>query len=185
VDCRLTTDRLRVRPWRIEDAEAALAIYGIPDVTGWLTPATARIGDLPAMRAVLHAWVEMQPNLLPPRGRWAIERIADQGVVGGLAIRLLPPYEVDLELSFQLRLEEWGKGYATEAAGALIGWAFTQDVAELFAVVLPSNSRAIATIQRLGMEWVGETSKYYDHTLQVYRIRPTGVSRHDGASTNP
>jgi RimJ/RimL family protein N-acetyltransferase len=112
VDCRLTTDRLRVRPWRIEDAEAALAIYGIPDVTGWLTPATARIGDLPAMRAVLHAWVEMQPNLLPPRGRWAIERIADQGVVGGLAIRLLPPYEVDLELSFQLRLEEWGKGYA-------------------------------------------------------------------------
>jgi RimJ/RimL family protein N-acetyltransferase len=112
VDCRLTTERLRVRPWGVEDARAALGIYGIPDVTGWLTPATARIGDLPAMRAVLHAWVKMQPNLPPPRGRWAIERIADQGVVGGLAIRLLPPYEVDLELSFQLRLEEWGKGYA-------------------------------------------------------------------------
>jgi len=46
-----------------EDAEAALAIYGIPDVTGWLTPATARIGDLPAMRAVLHAWVESGPTV--------------------------------------------------------------------------------------------------------------------------
>jgi GNAT superfamily N-acetyltransferase len=82
----------------------------------------------------------------------------------------------DLEISFQLRPEEWGKGYATEAAGALIRWAFAQDAEELFAVVLPHNTRAIATIERLGMEWVGETTKYYDRTLQVYRIRPGDVS---------
>jgi RimJ/RimL family protein N-acetyltransferase len=169
----------------MQDAEAALAIYGIPDVTGWLTPATDRIGDLPAMRMVLHAWMQMQPNLPPPRGRWAIERTVDQVVVGGLAIRPLPPDEVDLEVSFQLRLQQWGNGYATEAAGALIEWAFTQQVAELFAVVLPNNSRAIATIQRLGMEWVGETTKYYEHTLQVYRIRPTDVPHHSRVRANP
>lgn len=176
----ITTDRLRVRPWRVDDAEAALATYGVADVTGWLTPATDRIGDLPAMRAVLHAWVEAQPNLQPPRGRWAIERLDDSAVVGGLAIRLLPPYKVDLEVSFQLRPEEWGKGYATEAAGALIHWAFTHDVDELFAVAIPDNTRAIATTERLGMEWVGETTKYYDRTLQVHRIRP-GDLREDQA----
>jgi RimJ/RimL family protein N-acetyltransferase len=175
VEFSLATERLRVRPWMVDDAQAALATYGVADVSGWLTPATDRIGDLPAMRAVLQAWVEAQPNLPPPRGRWAIERLADGVVVGGLAIRLLPPYEVDLEISFQLRPEEWGNGYAAEAAEALIQWAFTQNADELFAVAIPNNTRAIATTQRLGMEWVGETTKYYDRPLQVYRVRPSGL----------
>jgi RimJ/RimL family protein N-acetyltransferase len=175
VEFSLATERLRVRPWMVDDAQAALATYGVADVSGWLTPATDRIGDLPAMRAVLQAWVEAQPNLPPPRGRWAIERLSDGVVVGGLAIRLLPPYEVDLEISFQLRPEEWGNGYAAEAAEALIQWAFTQNADELFAVAIPNNTRGIATTQRLGMEWVGETTKYYDRPLQVYRVRPSGL----------
>ena len=43
---------------------------------------------------------------------------------------------------------------------------------ELLAVVRPANRRAEATVRRLGMEWVGETDKYYDLRLQVYRLRP-------------
>ena len=101
---------------------------------------------------------------------------ADSGVVGGLAIRLLLPRLVDLEISFQLRPEEWGNGYAAAAAGALIRWALTQDIGELYAVAIPSNTRAIATCERLGMQWVGETNKYYDRrTLQVHRIRPADL----------
>lgn len=169
----LLTERLAVRPWAVSDADDALATYGIADVTGWLTPATDRVGDAAAMRSVLAAWAEAQVNLAPPRGRWAIERRADGVVVGGLAIRLLPPYDQDLEISFQLRPDAWGHGYATEAAAALIGWAFGNDEAEeLFAVALPDNARAIATAHRLGMSWVGETDKYYGRTLRVYRIRP-------------
>jgi RimJ/RimL family protein N-acetyltransferase len=173
VEPALTTERLRIRPWTVDDADAALATYGVAEVTGWLTPETEQIGDRAAMRSVLQAWVEAQANLQPPRGRWAIERLADGAVIGGLAIRLLPPRLVDLEISYQLRPEEWGNGYATEAAGALIRWAFTQNIGELYAVALTSNTRAIATSERLGMQWVGETSKYYDgRTLQVHRIRP-------------
>lgn len=168
----LETERLRVRGWRPEDTEDALATYGVADVTGWLTPETDRIGDGDAMRAVLVAWTEAQQNLEAPRGRWAIERRTDGVVVGGLAIRLLPPYDQDLEISFQLRPDAWGRGYATEAAFALIGWALGQpDVEELFAVARPDNEPAIATARRLGLEWVGETDKYYGRTLWVYRIR--------------
>jgi RimJ/RimL family protein N-acetyltransferase len=68
-----------------------------------------------------------------------------------------------------------GDGYATEAAGALIAWALTHDVDELFAVARPNNVRAIATAKRLGMQWVGETAKYYGLRLQVYRIRPNDL----------
>ncbi|HKN56476.1 MAG TPA: GNAT family N-acetyltransferase [Amycolatopsis sp.] len=171
----LTTDRLVVRDWTSDDAEAAHAIYGAEDVTHWLTPAMDRVGDVAAMRSVLHAWQEAQPNLPPPRGRWAIERREDGVVVGGLGIHLLPPFEEDLELSWQLSPDAWGQGYAAEASRALTAWAFTQDIEELFAVARPNNTRAIATAKRIGMQWVGETTKYYGLRLQVYRIRPTDV----------
>ena len=35
----------------------------------------------------------------------------------------------------------------------------------------PANERAEAAARRLGMTWVGETDKYYDLRLNVYRIR--------------
>ena len=168
----MVTDRLRVRPWATTDADDALATYGVADVTGWLTPATDKVGDVTAMRSVLETWAQAQDPYSEIGGRWAIERRADGVVVGGLAIRLLPPYEEDLEISFQLRPDAWRHGYATEAAAVLIRWAFANGMDELFAVARPDNTRAIAAAHRLGMQWVGETDKYYDRTLQVLRIRP-------------
>lgn len=164
-----------MRDWAVSDAEDALRIYGAEEVAHWLTPEMHRVGDVTAMRAVLQAWVEAQPNLIPPTGRWAIERQEDNRVVGGLLIRMLPPYEEDLEIGWQLSTDTWGQGYATEAGIALTRWAFEQGVDELFAVSRPRNERAAATARRMGMEWVGETTKYYGLRLNVYRIRPSDL----------
>jgi RimJ/RimL family protein N-acetyltransferase len=172
----VTSTRLALRDWSEDDAPAALAIYGSAEVARWLTPALDRIGDVEAMRSVLSTWQKQQAELVPPQGRWAIHRISDGAVVGGVGIRLLPPDGEDLELSWQLNPAEWGKGYAVEAARALVTWAFTQEIDELFAVARPSNVRATATAKRLGMQWVGETAKYYGLTLQVYRIRPSDLA---------
>jgi RimJ/RimL family protein N-acetyltransferase len=172
----LTTERLVVREWRLDDAAAALAIYGTDKVIRWLTPAMGQVADEAAMASVLQAWIEAQHNVPSPRGRWAVERQEDGAVIGGLGVRLLPPYKEDLELSWQLRPEAWGHGYAAEAGRALAGWAFTQEIDELFAVARPANTRAIATAKRLGMTWVGETDKYYNLRLQVFRVRPSDLA---------
>lgn len=172
----LETARLLIRDWTEDDAKAALEVYGTEDVAHWLTPAMPRIGDLDAMRSVLLAWIEAGPNLVPPSGRWAIERRDDGTVVGGLVIRLLPPYEEDLEIGWQLAPWAWGNGYATEASRALMRWAYDQGTDELYAVARPNNTRAIATAKRLGMEWTGETEKYYDLRLQVYRLRASELT---------
>ncbi|MEV8373815.1 GNAT family N-acetyltransferase [Kribbella sp. NPDC056861] len=166
------TDRLVIRDWEEDDAAAALEIYGSADVAQWLSPAIERVVDEATMRVILHAWIEAQPNFVVPAGRWAVVRKEDGVVVGGLLIRLLPPYEEDLEIGWQLRPSAWGNGFASEASRALMKWAFDEgSTDELFAVARPNNKRAIATAARLGMEWVGETDKYYDLNLQVYRIR--------------
>jgi RimJ/RimL family protein N-acetyltransferase len=166
------TDRLLIRPWSVYDADQALAIYGAEAVTRWLTPAMERVPDLPTMCSVLQAWVKAQPNMLPPRGRWAMQRKDNDQIIGALSIRLLPPFDEDLDLTWQLRPQDWGYGYAMEAGRALVRWAFTQQVDELFAVARPRNTRAIALARRVGMEWVGETTKYFGLRLQVFRIRP-------------
>jgi RimJ/RimL family protein N-acetyltransferase len=55
-------------------------------------------------------------------------------------------------------------------------WAFDQGTDELYAVARPNNTRAIATAKRLGMDWTGETEKYYDLRLQVYRLRASELT---------
>lgn len=170
----LRTERLLIRDWGLDDVEAAYKIYGSSEVARWIS--TGAVDDVSAMRSVLEAWVEAQPNLVPPAGRWAVVRRADGEVIGGLSLRLMPPFEEDFELNWQLRPDAWGQGYATEASRALIRWAFNQGLEEVFAVARAENKRAIATARRIGMEWVGETDKYYDgRRLQVFRCRPADL----------
>ena len=88
------------------------------------------------------------------------------------------------EIGWQLAPQVWGRGLATEAGHAVSRHAFAAGVDELFAVVRSQNSRGAATARRAGMEWVGETEKYYDLRLQVYRLRrgELDVPRQRGAS---
>lgn len=173
----LVTERLVLRDWRVEDAPAALTVYGHTDVARWLSPALGRVPDLPAMSELLRQWIESTTALAPPAGRWAIERRADGALLGGAVLLPLPPGNEDLEIGWQLHPDSWGHGYASEATRAIADWAFGHDIDELFAVIRPGNARAAATVRRNGMQWVGETDKYYGLTLQVYRLRPTDLDR--------
>jgi RimJ/RimL family protein N-acetyltransferase len=80
----------------------------------------------------------------------------------------------------------WGHGYGAEAGHAVAHQAFESgDVDEVFAVVRPRNTRAVATARRVGMEWVGETGKYYGLSLQVYRLRKADLDLPEPACIPP
>ncbi|OBH30434.1 GCN5 family acetyltransferase [Mycobacterium sp. E342] len=165
------TARLLLRPWKLDDELAASAVYGAPEVARWLCPALSPIGDGIEMRRVLETWiVESDPTGLP-LGRWAISDKCSGLVIGGVALLPLPPGGTDLEIGWQLLPTAWGYGYGAEAGHAVAHQAFENlGVSEVFAVVRPGNRRGVATARRVGMEWVGETDKYYNLTLQVYRL---------------
>ena len=168
---RLVTERLVLRPWIVDDAGAALDVYGVGEVARWLAPAMDSVHDLAAMRLVLQQWVAEDARLMAPAGRWAIELGRAGRLVGGATLLPLPPDE-EFEMAWQLHPDAWGHGYATETGLALAGWAFGQDIEQVIAVVRPANTRAAATVRRIGMEWVGETEKYHNLRLQVFRLRP-------------
>ncbi|HEY7045944.1 MAG TPA: GNAT family N-acetyltransferase [Jatrophihabitantaceae bacterium] len=171
---RLTTDRLVLRPWTVDDAPAALEVYGAAEVARWLVPTMDRVGDESAMRLVLQQWVAEDSRMVDPAGRWAIERADDGSLVGGATLLPLPPDD-EYEVGWQLRPDAWGNGYATESGRALARWAFEQGIEQVIAVVRPPNSRAVAMVRRIGMQWVGETEKYHDLRLQVFRLRPADL----------
>ena len=168
----LSTDRLAIGPWNPDDAPAGLGIFGRDEVTHWLTPAMEPIHDAEGMRATLESWTSEDAAAEPPVGHWAVRRREDDVLLGSITLRRMPPFREDLELAWQFSPDHWGHGYALEAARTVATWAFASSAHELFAVMRRANGRAEKLARRLGMQWVGETDKYYDLRLQVYRLRP-------------
>ncbi len=172
---RLETERLILRPWGAGDAAAALRAYGDAEVARWLAPGMDRVRDQASMRVVLQQWVAEDERMLTPAGRWAIELRDDGRLIGGATLLPLPPDD-EYEIGWQLQRDAWGHGYATETGAALARWAFEQGLEQVIAVVRPANTRAIATVGRIGMDWVGETEKYHNLRLQEYRLRPADLA---------
>ncbi len=168
---RLVAERLVLRGWDVEDAAVALGAYGDTEVARWLAPAMDRIQDVAAMRVVLQQWIAEDTRMLTPAGRWAIETPEDGQVVGGASLLPLSPDE-EFEIGWALHPKAWGNGYAAESGLALARWAFDQGIEQVIALVRPANARALGTLRRIGMEWVGETEKYHGLRLQQYRLRP-------------
>ncbi|MGH3355680.1 MAG: GNAT family N-acetyltransferase, partial [Nocardioidaceae bacterium] len=141
----LKSERLTLRPWTLDDVEAAFAIYGRQQVAGWLSPVMDAVPDLLAMRLVLQQWIAEDERAVPPTGRWAIERRDDHRVVGGVVLLYLPPGGEDLEIGWQLVPDAWGNGYASEAGHTVAHEALQHHVEEIFAVVRPANERGAST----------------------------------------
>lgn len=181
----LSTDRLVLRPWSVDDAPAALEVYGHPDVARWLSPAMDQVRDLATMRVLLQQWIAEDARHTEPAGRWAIELTRDHKVIGGAVLLPLPPGNEDLEIGWHLTPSAIGNGYASETMFTLASWAFRHDVQEVFAVVRPENTQTTATVRQNGMHWVGETTKYFGLDLQVFRLRQADLDRSAPTTSRP
>lgn len=63
------------------------------------------------------------------------------------------------ELGYWLSPNRWGRGYACEAATALIDRHFTSDAACVFSSHNPSNGRSQRVLDRLGFQHTGEVTR--------------------------
>ena len=75
-------------------------------------------------------------------------------VTGNLAgtAGLRPLDDIGLEIFYSLAPGSWGRGYATEAARAVVGHALdTLGLAEVLAEVDEGNTASVAVVKRLGM----------------------------------
>lgn len=160
----LETDRLMIRPWNLDqDVAAAFAIYGDPEVMKLIRPPAP---NLDAMKTTLETRINEVQKRQNGTGFWAVVEKSTQEVVGGAVLQALPDQNSELtedyEIGWQLRRQSWGKGYATEFGKKLIEYGFaTLQLPCLFAVVHPENIRSQRVTERLGMQGMGITHRYY------------------------
>ena len=102
---------------------------------------------------------------------WAIKEKVSGVMVGAACLQHLANVEnAPLEIGWRLVPEQNGKGYATEAAKAIIDFATEQTGATyLVAVADPENIPSQRVMQRLGMTYKAK-EQYYDVPCVVYEL---------------
>ena len=87
------------------------------------------------------------------------------------ALRPLADRDGVLELSYGLTPEAWGRGYATEAAAALVGRGFAElELAALLGMARPANCASHRVLEKLGFVYVELSDRYYQPAVAVYRL---------------
>jgi RimJ/RimL family protein N-acetyltransferase len=153
----LETERLLVRSPRLEDADALAGLYADPEATAFI----GGVRDDLDTRAAVRRWLERWEA--DGLGQLVVERRGDGAVLGraGLVVwdtrvwritsRAEAGEHAQPELGWALARSAWGRGYATEAARAVLLWAQEQlDVPRLVSVIAPENTRSIRVAEKLG-----------------------------------
>jgi RimJ/RimL family protein N-acetyltransferase len=164
----LSTARLKLRQWSPADLAPFAALNADPEVMEFM-PACLSGAASEAFAADARARLERDGF-----GLWAVEVRGGPPFIGcvGLAV---PSFEAAftpcVEISWRLARPAWGHGYASEAAGACLRFAFTQlALCEVLAFTVPANLRSRAVMQRLGMAEHGS----FEHP----RLPPGHALRH-------
>ncbi len=107
------TERLILREWTLDDAEAAFAIYGDPEVTRFLGATGETDPSLAYRRERMPAMIARYSDH-PGYGIWAMA-VRDSGdIIGGAGLMAIEEGP-EVEIAYTLRLDAWGLGYATRA----------------------------------------------------------------------
>jgi RimJ/RimL family protein N-acetyltransferase len=148
----LRTERLELRRFAGADLGPLLTAFGDPRVMRFVgadrKPLTGG-GVRVLMRTADGHWADHGFGLL------AVVDRASGHVVGEAGLQLLEGGP-DVEIGYTLARAAWGRGFATEAARAVLHWAFAGlRLERVVAVADPANAASLHVLDKLGMRRVG------------------------------
>lgn len=161
----LETERLTIRPFVLEDLPDAHRVLDLEAKMGEYTLE----GRRQWLEWTVRNYAELAKMYQPPMGDRAIVLRAENRLIGSVGLvpalgpfGLLPSFQTggastnrftsELGMFWALGNDYRGKGYATEAARALIKYAFdTMNMARIVATTEHDNKESQAVMRRLGM----------------------------------
>lgn len=163
------TERLIISPFQTSDAAAMIQVFGDPEVM--------RFGSGVQTREWVETWLL---NCLADYrrragiGPWAVIRKDCRRVIGYCGFFYFPDVcgQPETEIGYRLARLHWGRGYATEAARAVLHYGFdVLGLSRLIAIIDPSNVRSIRVAEKLGMYCEKEVMfEGYTHPDRVYVV---------------
>ena len=153
----LTTSRVGFSKWRKDDIALAKLLWGNPEVTKFICASGKFSDDDISARLTKEIYHEREYHVQ----YWPIFEISSEELIGCCGLR--PYSDNKYEIGFHLRPEFWGRGYATEAAAAVIEYAFSVLNADaLFAGHNPNNVASSKVLLKLNFCYIGD--KFYEPT---------------------
>jgi len=145
----LETERLILRRQVIEDLDVLWALYCDPEIT-------KHIPDAPKTFEEAKAELEWHMNGHPKNldlGLWATIHKETGRFIGRCG---LLPWTIDgreeVEVAYTIAREFWGQGLGTEAAQAIVAYAFENlGITRLICLIEPENRASVKVAQKIGM----------------------------------
>jgi ribosomal-protein-alanine N-acetyltransferase len=147
VSLPLKTERLVIREFTLADLDGVADLFADPAVLWW-EPA-------PYSRTQSQEWLEHTLQRYREEGmaELAVVLASDGRIVGdcGPVWRQVEGRRLP-ELGWDLRRDEWGKGYATEAARGVLTHVADLGLRRVYSLITPDNLRSQAVARRLDMQ---------------------------------
>ena len=168
----ILTERLSVRPLRIEDSGALHELYSDPVAMQHLASA------LPSSVEESKQWVKDKIDRHDETGLslWAVVQSETGEVIGDAGLQLLED-GATVEVGVRIVRRLWGHGYGREAAAACVEAGFTElDLLRVVGVTDPANQAAIRAMRQGGMTEVG-LETHYGREWIVFEAKRTQAPR--------
>jgi ribosomal-protein-alanine N-acetyltransferase len=175
VKCLIETNRLVMRPWAESDIPALIPLIGTHEVaaTTLRIPHPYTHDDAVAFLRHCRELDEEGAGL-----RLAVLLRDGATLCGGVGL-VADQKHSHAELGYWLGVPYWGKGYATEAARAVVEYGFKElKLHRIFASHFPSNPASGRVLQKIGMTYEGKMREHVLKWEKFYDIEMYGMVTH-------
>ncbi len=150
------TARLGLREFSLEDAALVLSLNQSSEVLRYIPE--------PPLRTIEEAQVILREMILPqyPRklGRWAVFTLDKEEFLGWCGLKWIAETG-RIDLGYRYKASAWHKGYATEAAAAVLNYGFQQlALREITAHAHIDNIASQKVLEKIGMQYLGEGTDF-------------------------
>ena len=159
------TERLMIRPFEPDrDAEPLHELWGDAEAMQFIPGGAKRtVGETRSRLAALRG------RAAEGWGFWAVEELQGGRPVGGVGLYPLNWEGPEIELAYHVVPSAWNRGYASEAAAALLAAAWETGLDHVVAVAMPGNAASRRVMEKLGMNLEGST-RYREFDVVRYSI---------------
>lgn len=146
----IETERLLIRPFQLEDIEAAYAMNLDPEVSRFTGDGGVVSKEETERRITEDVLGDYKKYGF---GRLAVELKGQNKFIGFTGLKYLDDLD-EVDLGFRFIKEYWGKGIATESAIACVDHGFNAlELNKIIAMVLPENSGSIRVLEKLNFNF--------------------------------
>lgn len=174
----LETERLRLRAFELADAREVERLAGDRAVAA----TTLRIPH-PYPPGAAVEWIGRHARAFAEDEAvsFAVVRRADDALLGAIGLVLDLPHE-HAEIGYWIGRPYWGHGYCTEAAGAVVRYAFeTRGLHRVYAHIMKGNPASGRVLEKIGMTREGEFPEHIRKDGRFVDLVHYGMLRRDSS----